>query len=59
METQPVLVAPVYLGGRDQEDNLSRPAQTNSLQDPISKIPNMGLGCNSVVELFFFFGTVA
>jgi hypothetical protein len=25
------------LGGRDQEDHVSRPAQANSFQDPISK----------------------
>jgi hypothetical protein len=31
---------PSYSGGRDQEDRGSRPAQANSLQDPISKIPN-------------------
>jgi hypothetical protein len=30
-----------YLGGRDQKDGGSRPAQTNSLRDPISKIPNI------------------
>jgi hypothetical protein len=28
---------PRYLGGRDQEDHGSKPAQANSLQDPISK----------------------
>jgi hypothetical protein len=28
-----------YSGGRDQEDCSLRPAQTNSLQDPISKKP--------------------
>jgi hypothetical protein len=31
---------PVYSGGRDQEDHNSKPAQANSSQDPISKIPN-------------------
>jgi hypothetical protein len=29
-----------YSGGRDQEDHGLRPAQENSLRDPISKIPN-------------------
>jgi hypothetical protein len=28
-----------YSGGRDQEDCGLKPAQANSLQDPISKIP--------------------
>jgi hypothetical protein len=28
---------PSYLGGRDQEDHGLKPAQANSLQDPISK----------------------
>jgi hypothetical protein len=28
------------LGGRDQEDHSSKPAQANSSSDPISKIPN-------------------
>jgi hypothetical protein len=28
---------PSYSGGRDQEDHGSKPAQANSLQDPISK----------------------
>jgi hypothetical protein len=31
---------PSYSGGRDQEDCSSKPAQANSSQDPISKIPN-------------------
>jgi hypothetical protein len=31
---------PSYLGGRDQEDPSSKQTQANSLQDPISKIPN-------------------
>jgi hypothetical protein len=31
---------PSYLRGRDQEDLGLRPAQANSLQDLISKIPN-------------------
>jgi hypothetical protein len=31
---------PSYLGGRDQEDHGLRPAQENSSQDHISKIPN-------------------
>jgi hypothetical protein len=31
---------PSYSGGRDQEDRGSKPAQANSLQDSISKIPN-------------------
>jgi hypothetical protein len=30
---------PSYSGGRDQEDRGSKPAWTNSLQDPISKKP--------------------
>jgi hypothetical protein len=30
---------PSYSGGRDQEDQGSKPAQVNSSQDPISKIP--------------------
>jgi hypothetical protein len=29
---------PSYLGGREQEDGSSRPAQAHSLWDPISKI---------------------
>jgi hypothetical protein len=29
---------PSYLGGRDQEDQGSKPAWANSLRDPISKI---------------------
>jgi hypothetical protein len=30
---------PSYSGGRDQEDNGSKPAQANRSQDPISKKP--------------------
>jgi hypothetical protein len=30
---------PIYSGGRDQEDRVSKPAQANSLWDPIQKIP--------------------
>jgi hypothetical protein len=30
---------PSYSGGRDQEDHCLKPAQANSLKDPISKIP--------------------
>jgi hypothetical protein len=30
---------PSYSGGRDQEDCGSKPAQANSLRDPISKKP--------------------
>jgi hypothetical protein len=30
---------PSYSGGRDQEDHSLKPAQANSLQDPISKNP--------------------
>jgi hypothetical protein len=30
-----------YSGGTDQEDQGSKPAQANSSQDPISKIPNI------------------
>jgi hypothetical protein len=43
-----VLVAcpcnPSYMGDRDQEDRGSKPAQVNSLQDPILKIPNTKKG---------------
>jgi hypothetical protein len=28
---------PGYSGGKDQEDQISKPAQANSLQDPISR----------------------
>jgi hypothetical protein len=31
---------PSYSGSTDQEDHGSKPAQANSLRDPISKIPN-------------------
>jgi hypothetical protein len=31
---------PCYLRGRDQEDLDSKPAQANSLRDPISKNPS-------------------
>jgi hypothetical protein len=31
---------PSYSGGRDQEDLSLKPAQENSLRDPILKIPN-------------------
>jgi hypothetical protein len=31
---------PSYSGGRDQEDHGSKPAQANSSQDPVLKIPN-------------------
>jgi hypothetical protein len=31
---------PCYLGGKDQEDRSSRPAQAKSLQDPTSKMLN-------------------
>jgi hypothetical protein len=31
---------PSYSGGRDQEDHSSKPAQANSLRDPISKNPS-------------------
>jgi hypothetical protein len=31
---------PSYSGGKDQEDNGSKPAQAKSLQDPISKNPS-------------------
>jgi hypothetical protein len=31
---------PSYLEGRDQEDCCSKPARTNSLQDPILKNPS-------------------
>jgi hypothetical protein len=43
-----VLVAhaynPSYSGGRDQEDCSSKPAQANSLLDPISKKPFTKIG---------------
>jgi hypothetical protein len=43
-----VLVAhtcnPSYSGDRDQEDRGSKPAQANSLQDSILKIPNVKKG---------------
>jgi hypothetical protein len=46
--TKPGTVAhacnPHYSEGRNQEDHGSRPAQANSLQDPISKIPNTKMG---------------
>jgi hypothetical protein len=32
---------PSRSGGKDQKDHGSKPAQENSLQDPISKIPNI------------------
>jgi hypothetical protein len=35
---------PSYLERRDQEDQVSKPAQANSLQDPILKIPNTKQG---------------
>jgi hypothetical protein len=35
---------PSYSGGRDQEDCSSKPAQSNSLQDPISKKPVTKIG---------------
>jgi hypothetical protein len=35
---------PSYSGSRDQEDHLLKPAWANSLQDPISKIPNTKKG---------------
>jgi hypothetical protein len=35
---------PRYSGGRDQEDHGSKPAQANSLRDPISKILNTNKG---------------
>jgi hypothetical protein len=42
---------PSYLGGRDQEDCSSKPAQANSLQDPISNPPqNRVEGVPQVVE---------
>jgi hypothetical protein len=31
---------PSYLGGRDQEEQSSKPAWANSLPDPILKVPN-------------------
>jgi hypothetical protein len=33
-----------YSGDRDQEDHGSKPTWANSLQDPISKIPNAKKG---------------
>jgi hypothetical protein len=35
---------PSYLGGRDQEDHCSKPAQVHSLRDPISNILNIRKG---------------
>jgi hypothetical protein len=35
---------PNYSGGRDQKDHNLKPAQTNSSQDPISKIANTKQG---------------
>jgi hypothetical protein len=35
---------PTYLGGRDQEDRSSKPAQANSARDPISKNPSQKIG---------------
>jgi hypothetical protein len=32
---------PSYSGGKDQEDHSLKPAQENSLRDPISKKPNI------------------
>jgi hypothetical protein len=31
---------PSYLGGKDQEDHSSKPAQANSLRDPMLKNPS-------------------
>jgi hypothetical protein len=36
---------PSYLGGRDQEDCISKPAGANSSQDPILKTPSQKKGC--------------
>jgi hypothetical protein len=45
---------PSYSGGRGQEDRSSQPAQANSSQDPISKIPNtekkVGGGAGGVAQ---------
>jgi hypothetical protein len=35
---------PSYSGGRDQEDDSSKPAQTNSARDPISKKHSQKIG---------------
>jgi hypothetical protein len=35
---------PRYLGGWDPEDHGSKPIQTNSSQDPLSKIPSTKKG---------------
>jgi hypothetical protein len=47
-----VLVAhicnPSYSGGRDQEDHCSKPAQVNSLRDPLSKKPSTKKGSAQV-----------
>jgi hypothetical protein len=40
---------PSYSGGRDQEDHISKPAQANSSQEPISKNPFTKIG---LVEWF-------
>jgi hypothetical protein len=43
---------PSYSGGKDQEDRGSKPAQTNSSQDPISKKPIIKEGiCYNMNEL--------
>jgi hypothetical protein len=41
---------PSYSGGRDQEDQSSKPARANSLQDPISKKPIMRKGAAGVAQ---------
>jgi hypothetical protein len=42
---------PSYLGGRDQEDHSSKPAQANSSQDPISKKPIIKKGTVEWLEV--------
>jgi hypothetical protein len=41
---------PSYSRGRDQEDRGSKPAQENSLQDPISKNPIINKRVRGTVE---------
>jgi hypothetical protein len=40
----PVILATLYLGGRDQEDGSSKPAQASSSRGLISKIPKSKKG---------------
>jgi hypothetical protein len=42
---------PNYSGGIDQEDHGSKPAQANSLQDPMSKKPITKIGVVEWLEV--------